>query len=504
MTLRSAKFVLRTSEIADAAKFTFGELTDFNRRLKSVNNAAIDGLILFRYPVLRKTERVNAMELKENLRRLRREAGITQEGLAEKLHVSGQAVSKWERGESYPEITLLPELAEVFHVTIDALLREQALTPAEIAEIVDRTWRDPATKRPLTPEESWAVLPEVEKAMEQHPEVWEFPCTLAQHYTLAADIRWQSGEREAALPLYRKVLALLDAVRYDADADNPDYSALENMRVMARYRLGDEGGWLSATLFRLPPVYYLQSMGMGKDFYYLSQHSFFTNLLFMNATLSTLALRDPAAGEARLYEELPGEEPWTLTNAEKLETLALSARLMELMGGGKPRGALLMQLVQARAQVIHAAAAQGKRERVLSELSALRAFCTPELLKEDYAISEAIRKTIFWRMGKPAPDGTPAPETPSGIVTRADAVAALTEKERAQYYTPISPLPALKYRYAGVATMDSPPLGLTALPMLELDDGCYDFLRDDPDFRAAEAYFRGVIEETSATFDPHP
>lgn len=440
--------------------------------------------------------------LRENIRRLRKQAGLTQEALAAKLFISGQAVSKWERGESYPEITLLPELAEVFGVTIDALLRRQALTPEEIREIVDRTWKGPATERPLTPEESWAALPEVEKAMEQHPEVWQFPYTLAQRYTEAADLRWQKGEREAALPLYRKVLALLDAVHFDADADNPGYSALEHMRTMAIYRLGDEKDrpWLSATLFRLPPVYSLQSMGMGRDFYFLSQHSIFTSLLSMISTLSAMALLDPAAGEARLYEELPGEEAWNLTSDEKLETWETCVRLLELFSGGRPRGVLAMQLVQMQALVIRMAAVQGKRERALSELKSLRALCDPALLKEDLAISDVMRKILFWRMGKPAPDGAPKPETTSGDVTLADAVASLTEEERRLFYLPISSLPALKYRYVGEVETSHLPLGLTALPMLELDDDCYDFLRDDPDFRDAEAYFRALIAETQTSY----
>ena len=53
------------------------------------------------------------MELKiaENLKRLRRERGNTQDDLANHLSISVQAVSKWERGDGFPDITLLPSLA---------------------------------------------------------------------------------------------------------------------------------------------------------------------------------------------------------------------------------------------------------------------------------------------------------------------------------------------------------------------------------------------------------
>lgn len=58
----------------------------------------------------------------ENLKKLRKERGMTQETLAEFLGVSFQTVSKWERGESYPDITMLPVFASFFNVSIDDLI----------------------------------------------------------------------------------------------------------------------------------------------------------------------------------------------------------------------------------------------------------------------------------------------------------------------------------------------------------------------------------------------
>ena len=62
------------------------------------------------------------MGFSENLRRIRRERGISQEELAEQLKVSRQAVSKWEQGNGYPEVEKLLLLSEVLSVSLDRLM----------------------------------------------------------------------------------------------------------------------------------------------------------------------------------------------------------------------------------------------------------------------------------------------------------------------------------------------------------------------------------------------
>ena len=60
--------------------------------------------------------------ISENIKRLRQEKRLTQEALANIIGISFQAVSKWECGDAYPDITLLPVIANYFQVTIDELL----------------------------------------------------------------------------------------------------------------------------------------------------------------------------------------------------------------------------------------------------------------------------------------------------------------------------------------------------------------------------------------------
>ena len=61
------------------------------------------------------------MTFSEIIAKYRKELGLTQEGLALKLGVTNQAVSKWESGQSCPDIALLPVLADLFGITLDQL-----------------------------------------------------------------------------------------------------------------------------------------------------------------------------------------------------------------------------------------------------------------------------------------------------------------------------------------------------------------------------------------------
>lgn len=108
------------------------------------------------------------MELGNQIRQLRLRRGITQEALAEKLGVSAQAVSKWERGTAAPDIGLLPELSACFGVSIDSLFSlsdetrmeriqnmlwdERNLNPGDVAAarefLLEKARREPGNGRP--------------------------------------------------------------------------------------------------------------------------------------------------------------------------------------------------------------------------------------------------------------------------------------------------------------------------------------------------------------------
>ena len=69
----------------------------------------------------------------QNIAQLRRENNMTQLELAEKLNYSDKAISKWERGESIPDVAVLKNIADIFLVSVDYLLEEVHKKPVQPA-----------------------------------------------------------------------------------------------------------------------------------------------------------------------------------------------------------------------------------------------------------------------------------------------------------------------------------------------------------------------------------
>lgn len=69
---------------------------------------------------------------------LRKASGMTQQQLADRLNVSNKAVSRWERDETAPDITLIPAIAEIFGVTCDELLKGERLDSENISQRTEK------------------------------------------------------------------------------------------------------------------------------------------------------------------------------------------------------------------------------------------------------------------------------------------------------------------------------------------------------------------------------
>lgn len=90
---------------------------------------------------------VNQAKIGSFLKELRRERGITQEQLAEALHVSSRTVSRWETGSNMPDISILVDLADYYDVSIPELINgeRKSETMNEEEREIARTMSDYAT-----------------------------------------------------------------------------------------------------------------------------------------------------------------------------------------------------------------------------------------------------------------------------------------------------------------------------------------------------------------------
>jgi transcriptional regulator with XRE-family HTH domain len=90
----------------------------------------------------RRNEQMKKQTLGMMISTLRKEKGMTQLELAEKMGVTDKAVSKWERDLSFPDINSIPKLAEIFEISVDELMQVKTETKENIGknkvdEIVD-------------------------------------------------------------------------------------------------------------------------------------------------------------------------------------------------------------------------------------------------------------------------------------------------------------------------------------------------------------------------------
>ena len=85
------------------------------------------------------------MTLGQKIAALRKAQGMTQEALAQKLEVTNQSVSKWEAGQCCPDILLLPKIADIFGITMDALFGREPPTPTSFQP--DLPWENDGVLR---------------------------------------------------------------------------------------------------------------------------------------------------------------------------------------------------------------------------------------------------------------------------------------------------------------------------------------------------------------------
>lgn len=78
-------------------------------------------------------------QFQQQLTKLRQAAGLSQEQLADQLHVSRQAISKWENGSALPDIEKIIQIASILHVSLDELVlaKEPAVSQFKLDRLID-------------------------------------------------------------------------------------------------------------------------------------------------------------------------------------------------------------------------------------------------------------------------------------------------------------------------------------------------------------------------------
>ena len=139
----------------------------------------------------------------------RHDKGITQDELAEYMGVSKASVSKWETGQSYPDITFLPRLAAYFNISIDELIGYlPQMTAEDIKKNYNRLAHDFSSK-PF-----WEVYAECQELVKKYyacfPLVFEIAALLFNHHPLAKEPQRQQE-------ILNEIIALCEHIKTDGD-----------------------------------------------------------------------------------------------------------------------------------------------------------------------------------------------------------------------------------------------------------------------------------------------
>ena len=142
------------------------------------------------------------MTLSQNISRLRKANSMTQEQLAEALGISFAAVSKWERGVTTPELRLIIEMADLFGVSVDALLGYQVQSGA--CEALAERLYELQVKKSFT-----EAVGEMEKALVRYPNDFRIVYRCGEMYCLMGIENNDVKTLERAIALLEHAILLL-------------------------------------------------------------------------------------------------------------------------------------------------------------------------------------------------------------------------------------------------------------------------------------------------------
>ena len=245
------------------------------------------------------------------IKELRRRDGRTQEALAEALGVTNQAVSRWESGGSYPDMELLPALADFFSVSIDELLgykrseREQELarTKKELERLAEVGSVDER-------------IAYARNAFARYPNDYE----IRDHLAVCLYFAWEESRDNA---LFIEIEGLLKTVVEEYRDENTRYDAIGTLIIL--YRETGQSDKVQELIRLLTPMKYCREftlawgIGDGNTETYIQDE-----IDKLTDCLGT------AMTSYALSEDLPNDPS---TWDKKIEMLTLSNRLYDMIYG---------------------------------------------------------------------------------------------------------------------------------------------------------------------------
>lgn len=426
------------------------------------------------------------MEFGSILRKLRIEAGLTQTDLADELNVTSQAISKWERGDNYPEITLLPRLASRFQVSVDMLLgNEKPLSPDELRVLFDKC-RDLSTSGMI--EKAISLLQE---AVDRDNGNQELKLALAELLVQVSESESDVKKRDAFL---RRAAALLEAVIAAAD----DFQKkLETEKSLMRiwYRLGQKDKLFEMTA-EMETLYHLRSKSDLLQFFKGNDRVFAAQKVVHDAAMEILqgldALTDDNADGKPVLSPLVSEEKeWGCSSDEKQKLLSLGLDLFDRIFGSDYRGMVLYTAWHLAMKLGRLFLENGERSDALDMLK--RAGEYAKRMDSDDGLDTAVKRFQHFKQEARAKTGAAAWDVNSTL----QAMKQVDAYTRELLLKPISSSPALSH----LDQVNFGPLYISSSPWLssrmlvELKSPAFSELTTDPEFKT-------ILNDLAATVPP--
>ena len=150
------------------------------------------------------------IQLSKKLKLLRQKNNSTQDDLALFLGISSQAVSKWERNEGYPDITLLPKIAGYFHISVDELLGVDEIARQIRIDEITKEYNRIRHHVPLDPNYQLDEgIDLIRNALQEIPGVFFF------EQLLAADLSWKGkniSDASEKTQLFEEAISLCEDI----------------------------------------------------------------------------------------------------------------------------------------------------------------------------------------------------------------------------------------------------------------------------------------------------